>query len=178
MYVKHTPGQKQFSDPVNVLREASGMAASFNMTVGKDGRVHVFTRPNPKYSKKEMGAKAYDAMFKSKARFFVLRYMLHSRLNDDGSAFEDETNIIGKTIGFEGAGAIVADQNSAKVYAFWPGQTEPGPELGVTCTWLCLKTKAKTGLYRENWILISRATADAVRYRPSWMPRATCTLSI
>lgn len=130
MYVKHTPGRKQFSDPVNVLREASGMAASFNMTVGKDGRVHVFTRPNPKYSKKQMGVEAYDAMFKSKARFFVLRYMLHSRLNDDGSAFEDETNIIGKTIGFEGAGAIVADQNSAKVYAFWPGQTEPGPEMG------------------------------------------------
>jgi len=130
MYVKHAPGQKQFSDPVKVLREASGMAASFNMTVGRDGRVHVFTRPNPRYSKKELGAEAYDAMFKSKARFFVLRYMLHSRLNDDGSAFEDETNIIGKTIGFEGVGAIVADQNSAKVYAFWPGQTEPGPEMG------------------------------------------------
>jgi hypothetical protein len=130
MYVKHVPGQKQFSDPVKVLHEASGMAASFNMTVGMDGRVHVFTRPNPRYSKKEMGAEAYDAMFKSKARFFVLRYMLHSRLNDDGSAFEDETNIVGKTIGFEGVGAIVADPNSANVYAFWPGQTEPGPEMG------------------------------------------------
>lgn len=55
--------------------------------------------------------------------------MLQSRLNDDGSAFEDETNIIGKTIGFEGAGAIVPDQNSAKIYTFWPGQTEPGPEM-------------------------------------------------
>ena len=56
--------------------------------------------------------------------------MLHSRLNADGSAFEDEANIIGNTIGFEGAGAIVADQNSSTVYAFWPGQTEPGPEMG------------------------------------------------
>ena len=130
MYVKHTPGKNQFSDPVNVLREAKAMAASFNMTVGKDGRVHVFTRPNPRYYKKAMGAEAYDAMFKSKARFFVLRYMLHSRLNDDGTGFEEERNIIGKTIGFEGAGAMVADPNSAKVYAFWPGQTEPGPEMG------------------------------------------------
>ena len=129
MYVKHTPGRKQFSDPVNVLREASGMAASFNMTVGKDGRVHVFTRPNSKYSKKEMGAETYDAIFKSKARFFVLRFMLQSRLNDGGSAFEDETNIIGKTIEFEGAGAIVPDQNSAKIYTFWPSQTEPGLEM-------------------------------------------------
>jgi len=130
VYVKHEPGQNQFSKPVKVLREAEAMAASFNMAVGKDGRVHVFTRPNPRYSKKIMGAEAYDAMFKSKARFFVLRYMLHSRLNDDGSAFEDEANIIGNTIGFEGAGAIVADQNSSTVYAFWPGQTEPGPEMG------------------------------------------------
>jgi len=130
VYVKHEPGQNRFSKPVNVLREAKAMAASFNMTVGKDGRVHVFTRPNPRYSKMAMGAEAYDAMFKSKARFFVLRYMLHSRLNDDGSAFEKEANIIGKTIGFEGAGAIVADQNSSTVYAFWPGQTEPGPEMG------------------------------------------------
>ena len=89
VYVKHEPGENRFSKPVNILREAKGMAASFNMTVGKDGRVHVFTRPNPRYSKKAMGAEAYDAMFKSKARFFVLRYMLHSRLNDDGSAFEN-----------------------------------------------------------------------------------------
>jgi len=130
IYVKHEPGQNRFSKPVKVLREAEAMAASFNMAVGKDGRVHVFTRPNPRYSKKIMGAEAYDAMFKSKARFFVLRYMLHSRLNDDGTAFDDEANIIGNTIGFEGAGAIVADQNSSTVYAFWPGQTEPGPEMG------------------------------------------------
>ena len=130
VYVKHEPGRNQFSKPVNVLHESSGMAASFNMTVGKDGRVHVFTRPNPRYSKMAMGSEAYDAMFKSKARFFVLRYMLHSRLNDDGSAFEKEANIIGKTIGFEGVGAIVAEQNSSTVYAFWPGQTEPGPEMG------------------------------------------------
>lgn len=130
IYVKHVPGQQKFSKPVKVLREAAGMAASYNMTVGKDGRVHVLTRPNPKYSKKALGTDKFDAMFKSKARFFVLQYMLHSRLNDDGTAFEQETNIVGETIGFEGVGAIVADQDSSNVYAFWPGQTEPGPEMG------------------------------------------------
>ena len=130
IYVKHSPTQKQFSKPMKVLSEASGMAAGFDMAVGRNGRVHIFTRPNPKYSKKKLGAKVYDAMFNSKTRFFVLRYMLHSRLNDEGSAFEEEKNIIGRTIGFEGVGAIVADQNSPNVYAFWPGQTEPGPEMG------------------------------------------------
>lgn len=130
IYVKHVPGQEEFSKPITVLREAAAMAASFNMTVGKDGRVHVLTRPNPKYSKKALGDKVFDDMFKSKARFFVLKYMLHSRLNDEGTAFEKETNIVGDTIGFEGVGAIVADPNSANVYAFWPGQLEPGPEMG------------------------------------------------
>ena len=130
IYVKHVPGQEQFSKPIKVLREAAGMAAGYNMTVGKDCRVHVLTRPNPKYSKKALGAEAYDAMFNSKARFFVLKYMLHSRLNDMGTAFEKETNIVGETIGFEGAGAIVADRNGTNVYAFWAGQMAPGPEMG------------------------------------------------
>ena len=127
IYVRQEPGKQAFSRPIKVLRNAARMAAGYNMTVGKDGRVHVLTRPNPKYSKKALGAE-FDAMFKS-ARFFVLRYMLHSRLNDEGTAFEEETNIVGKTIGFEGVGAIVADQDSAKVYAFWAGQLEPGPEM-------------------------------------------------
>ena len=130
IYVKHVPGQNEFSKPIKVLREAAGMAASYNLTVGKDGRVHVLTRPNPKYSKKAMGTEKFESQFKSKARFFVLKYMLHSRLNDEGTAFEQERNIVGKTIGFEGVGAIVADQNSTKVFAIWPGQLTPGPEMG------------------------------------------------
>jgi hypothetical protein len=129
IYVKHVPGQAEFSKPVTVLRDAPAMAAGYNMSVGKNGRVHVLTRPNPKYSKLTLGAEEFDAMFKSKARFFVLRYMLHSRLNDEGNAFEKETNIVGDTIGFEGVGAVVADQNSSNVYAFWPGQLAPGPEM-------------------------------------------------
>ncbi|HIG30207.1 MAG TPA: hypothetical protein EYQ50_21380 [Verrucomicrobiales bacterium] len=130
VYVKHMPDRGEFSEPVNVLRKASEMAAGYNMTVSKDGRVHVLTRPNPKYSKWALGEEKFTAMFKSKARFFVLRYMLHSRLNDDGSAFEDEINIVGDTIGFEGVGAIAADPNGPNVYAFWAGQMEPGPEMG------------------------------------------------
>lgn len=130
IYVKQVAGQEQFSEPIMVLREAAGMAAAYNMTVGRDGRVHVLTRPNPRYSKKALGAKEYDAMFSSKARFFVLKYMLHSRLNDEGTAFEEETNIVGETIGFEGVGAIVADQQGPNVYAFWAGQMAPGPEMG------------------------------------------------
>ena len=100
------------------------------MSVASDGRVHLIIRPNPRYSKLAMGDEAYEKMFKSKQRFFVLRYMLHTRLSDDGKSFEKEKNIIGDTIGFEGVGAIVAEPDSKNVYAFWAGQLEPGPEMG------------------------------------------------
>lgn len=130
VYVKHQPDQNKYSKPIQVLRKAEAMAAGFNMALGKGGRVHVMTRPNPKYSKLAMGDEAFTNMFNSKARFFVLRFMLHSRLNDAGTEFEQERSFIGDTIGFEGVGALVAEPNGPNVYAFWAGQTEPGPEMG------------------------------------------------
>ena len=129
VYLKFDPETKEFSKPIPVLNTAKGMAAGFNMTVSSDGRVHVIIRPNPRYSKLAMGVNAYDEMFNSKQRFFVLRYMLHTRLNDEGTAFETEKNIIGKTMGFEGVGSVVAEPDSKIVYAFWAGQLKPGPEM-------------------------------------------------
>jgi hypothetical protein len=130
LYLKHEPQKNQFSKPIQVLNQAEGMAAAYNMSLGKEGRMHVIMRPNPRYSKKTLGPEVFEEMFHSKARFFVLRYMLHARLNDEGTGFEEETNIAGRTIGFEGVGAIVADQDSRHVYAFWAGQMDPGPEMG------------------------------------------------
>jgi len=129
-YVTHDPEKLSFSAPIAVLQDAKAMAAGFNMTVSPKGRVHVITRPNPQYSKRAMGEEAYQAMFQSKQRFFVLRYMLHSRLNDAGTAFERETNLVGETIGFEGVGAVTVHPKTGFVHAFWAGQTEPGPEMG------------------------------------------------
>lgn len=144
VYVKHLPDSNRFSRPISVLTDAKDMAASYNMAVGKDGRVHVLTRPNPKYSIKKLGKKKFDEMFHSKARFFVLKYMLHSRLNDAGTAFEEETNIVGDTIGFEGVGAVIADPRSDDVYLVWPGQLEPGPETGRDMYMAVSKDAGKT----------------------------------
>ena len=130
LYVTHDAKKASFSKPVAVLQDAKAMAAGFNMTVSPKGRVHVITRPNPKYSKLVMGDEAFQTMFQSKQRFFVLRYMLHSRLNDAGTAFEKETNLVGETIGFEGVGAVAVHPKTGWVHAFWAGQTEPGPEMG------------------------------------------------
>ena len=107
------------------------MAAGFNMTVSPKGRVHVITRPQP-VLKLVMGDEAFQKMFQSKQRFFVPA--LHaplSRLNDAGTAFEKETNLVGETIGFEGVGAVAVHPKTGWVHAFWAGQTEPGPGNGA-----------------------------------------------
>lgn len=130
LYATHDARKGSFSEPIPVLQDAKAMAAGFNMTVSPKGRVHVITRPNPQYSKLVMGDEAFQKMFQSKQRFFVLRYMLHSRLNDAGTAFEKETNLVGETIGFEGVGAVAVHPKTGWVHAFWAGQTEPGPEMG------------------------------------------------
>lgn len=130
VYVKHDPGKNTFSQPIEVLRQAKDMAAGYNMALGKNGRVHVLTRPTPKYSRETLGEEAFLKMFNSKERFFVLRYMLHSRLNNQGTAFEDERNFVGDTIGFEGVGALATDPQRDQIYAFWGGQLAPGPEMG------------------------------------------------
>jgi len=142
-YIKQEAGEKEFSNPIKVLHDAAGMAASFNMSVGKDGRVHVLTRPTPKYSEMILGLETYQKIFKE-TRFFVLRYMLYSRLNHEGTAFEKEFNIVGKTMGFEGVGAIVGDQNSSKVFAFWNGRLEPGPESGKDMYMAVSRDEGKT----------------------------------
>ena len=115
-YLRQEPGSDAFSDPIRV-NTTPGIVAAFDMAVGPGGRVHVLMRTNPRYSKLQMPDKA-------KLTFFDLKYMLYARLADDGNSFEEERNLAGDTIGFEGVGAILADAEG-RVFAFWHGQKEP-----------------------------------------------------
>ena len=115
-YVRRGPGASEFSDPIAV-NTTPDIVASFDMAVGANGRVHVLMRTNPKYSKLAMPAEA-------EIGFFDLKYMLYARLADDGQHFEQERNLAGPTIGFEGMGTILADENDG-VLAFWHGQLTP-----------------------------------------------------
>ncbi len=128
LYATHDARKGSFSEPIPVLQDAKAMAAGFN-DCQPQGR-GMSSPPQPQYSKLVMGDEAFQKMFQSKQRFFVLRYMLHSRLNDAGTAFEKETNLVGETIGFEGVGAVAVHPKTGWVHAFWAGQTEPGPEMG------------------------------------------------
>jgi hypothetical protein len=54
--------------------------------------------------------------------------MLYARLNDRGTAFEGQRNLIQETFGLDGGGSIAADQNG-NVYVAWHGKA-PGAAQG------------------------------------------------
>lgn len=116
-YIRRRAGETEFSKPISV-NSTPNCAAGFNMAVGPKGRVHVVIRPTAGYSMKKLGRKV---------KFNDLKYMLYCRLNDEGTAFEEERDLSAATFGFEGVGAVLAGSDGT-VYVFWHGLAEPGPE--------------------------------------------------
>ncbi len=113
-YVKRAPGQRDFSAPVRVNSKpasaiALGTIRGAQLAIGRNGRVHVAWngRPPEKGSYKEAP-------------------MLYTRLNDAGTQFEPERNVIRFAGGLDGGGSIAAD-NAGNVFVMWhapkPGDT-------------------------------------------------------
>ena len=116
-YIRRESGQEGFSTPIKV-NSTPNCAAAFHMAIGKGGRAHVFIRANARYLAR---------FIKRKLKFIDLKYMLYCRMNDEGTAFEEERNLAGETFGFEGGGLLLPD-GKGTIYAFWHGLTEIGPE--------------------------------------------------
>ena len=118
-YVRQSPGETAFSKPLRVNSQ-SGSAMSVGtirgaqMAVGKDGRAHVAWDGAGK------GATPITIGGKKETPF------LYTRLNDAGTAFEPERNLITYAAGLDGGGSVAAD-NQGNVYATWhasaPGNT-------------------------------------------------------
>jgi hypothetical protein len=66
--------------------------------------------------------------------------MLYSRLNDGGTAFEAERNLMTRTFGLDGGGTLAADAGG-NVYVAWHGKA-PGASAG------------EAG--RQVWLAVSR----------------------
>jgi hypothetical protein len=123
-YVRREAGQDNFSAPLRVNRQdksatAAGTIRGAQLAVGKNGRVHVAWNGHPP----EKGA-------------WMKAPMLHARLNDAGTAFEPEHDVITQARGLDGGGSVAADEQG-NVYVFWhapkPGNTngEAGRALFV-----------------------------------------------
>jgi hypothetical protein len=115
-YVRSENGASSFSHPLRVKSYpgsaiAMGNIRGAHLAVGKKGRVHVAwngsSKAEPKGPKGEFP-------------------MLYTRLNDTGTAFEAQRNIIQSAAGLDGGGSVAADE-SGNVYVAWhapaPGST-------------------------------------------------------
>ena len=113
-YVSQKSGQQEFSEPIRVnsipgSAIAAGTIRGAQLAVGQKWRVHVVWNGHPPEGGSHMEAP-----------------MLYTRLDDSGTAFEPDRDVITKARGLDGGGSVAADQ-AGNVYVFWhapiPGST-------------------------------------------------------
>jgi hypothetical protein len=112
-YVRSRDGAT-FSEPVPVNSQpgsaiAVGNIRGAHVAVGKDGRVHVAWMGADKAEPRAPGGAAP---------------MLYTRLNESGTAFEPQRNVIQSAVGLDGGGSVGAD-GEGNVYVAWHAP-EPG----------------------------------------------------
>lgn len=113
-YARQEPGREFFSQPLPVNSQprnamAGGTIRGAQLALGKNGRVHV----------------AWNGLAPRKGAWMEAP-MLYTRLNDAGTAFEPERDVITAARGLDGGGSVTADEQG-NVYVFWhaprPGNT-------------------------------------------------------
>ena len=113
-YARLAPGEAHFSSAIRVNSQpgsaiAVGTIRGPQLAVGRAGRVHVaWNGSNTAQPKPARGTP-----------------MLYARLNDAGTAFEPQRNLIAQAAGLDGGGAVAADA-TGNVYVLWhaPGTPE------------------------------------------------------
>jgi hypothetical protein len=119
-YVRRATGRLDFSDPLRVNSQPSSAVAvgtirGGQLAVGKDGRVHV----------------AWNGSNKAQPRSPVGGFpMLYARLNDAGTAFEPQRNLMQRSGVLDGGGTVAADA-TGHVYVAWhalKADSPRGPE--------------------------------------------------
>ena len=126
-YVRSKDWGMTFSSPMRVNSEpgtavATGTIRGAHLALGKNGRVHVVWNGSAQSSLRgpripEMpSASPYNGL-----------PMLYTRLNDAGTAFERERNLMKATFGLDGGGSVAAD-GSGNVYVAWHGKRNGDPE--------------------------------------------------
>ena len=118
-YVRSGDGGTTFSVPIKVNSHpgsaiATGNIRGAHVAVGRHGRVYVAWNGTYELDPPETGQPG------------MKHPMLFARLNNDGTGFEPERNLIRAAYGLDGGGAIAAD-NAGDVYVFWHAPA-PGTE--------------------------------------------------
>ncbi|MGH9666003.1 MAG: sialidase family protein [Bryobacteraceae bacterium] len=107
-YVRSSDGGATFSRPIRVNSQpesaiATGNIRGAHLAIGRNGKVHV----------------AWNGSNKAEPRGpDNATPMLYTRLNDAGTAFEPQRNVIQSAYRLDGGGAVAADA-AGNVYVFW-----------------------------------------------------------
>jgi len=145
-YVRQEPGQESFSKPIQVNSQsksamAAGTIRGAQLAVGKNGRVHVAWNGHAPSGHASSGhaANAHSpdghspdghslgghspsghspSSHASEKPAWMEAPMLYTRLNDAGTAFEPERDVITVARGLDGGGSVAADEQG-NVYVFW-----------------------------------------------------------
>lgn len=149
LYVRQEPGHETFSKPIQVNTQpksamAAGTIRGAQLAVGKNGRVHVawngqapsghasgdHAHPPDGHTPGGHSADGHSPSghkgHAAEKPAWMKTPMLYTRLNDAGTGFERERDVITKARGLDGGGSVAAD-NQGNVYVFWhapkPGNT-------------------------------------------------------
>lgn len=112
-YARREPGKTEFAAPLRVNSQpgsavAVGTIRGAQFALGKGGRVHVVWNGSGQAAPKPATQSAP---------------LLYTRLNDAGTAFEPQRNLIRNTLHLDGGGTVAADRDG-NVYALWHGAPE------------------------------------------------------
>lgn len=148
IYFKGTPGHGDifyvradagghFSKPIRVNSEpesaiAAGNIRGAHLAVGKAGRVHV----------------AWMGSSKTQSGDWLTTPMLYARLNNAGTAFEPQRNVIQSAFGLDGGGSIYAD-DAGNVGIAWHAPEPGGKGEENRRVWLARSTDAGKTFARE-----------------------------
>jgi len=123
-YVRSADGGATITDPLRVNSELNSAIAARppRLAVGRGGRAHVVWNGSDTAGPRgpRNPAQPADSPYNGTP-------LLYARLNDAGSAFEPQRNLMRKTFTLDGGATIAAD-NEGNVYGVWhalaPGQPE------------------------------------------------------
>ena len=116
-YVQWAPGGEGFSRPLRVNSQegsviAVGTIRGGQIALGRSGRIHVAW--NGSSSALQLGPMNPEAGKPGSP-------MLYTRLNEQGTAFEPQRNLMTRTFGLDGGGTVAADA-AGNVYVAWHGK--------------------------------------------------------